>query len=347
MLASTLVLALQACTSEKSKSEDAMQVNRLLDSPIITPQSDASIGANIQGPSLIRVPSWIENPLGKYYLYFADHKGSYIRLAYADDLKGPWKIHEPGTLQLEQSHFLTESPDVPKELADQALAYMRDVLGHKGRTDEQMLEDLVVPHIASPDVLVDDEAKRIVMYFHGLDKFASQVSRVALSPDGLHFEAREEVLGRSYMRAFEHEGQTYTLAMPGQFYRSDDGLSGFEEGPKLFDKSMRHSAVLKRRDTLHVFWSRVGDTPESILHSTIDISGDWMSWTAQGEDVVLKPEHDWEGADAPLEPSERSYVKNHVNQLRDPAIFEEDGKVYLLYAVAGESGIAIAEIEGL
>jgi len=33
-----------------------------------------------------------------------------------------------------------------------------------------------------------------------------------------------------------------------------------------------------------------------------------------------------------------------VNQLRDPAIFEEDDRVYLLYAVAGESGIAIAEI---
>jgi hypothetical protein len=33
-----------------------------------------------------------------------------------------------------------------------------------------------------------------------------------------------------------------------------------------------------------------------------------------------------------------------VNQLRDPAIFEEDGRTYLLYAVAGESGIAIAEL---
>ncbi|GIT64032.1 MAG: hypothetical protein Ct9H300mP22_4320 [Gammaproteobacteria bacterium] len=44
---------------------------------------------NIQGPSLIKVPEWIENPLGKYYLYFADHKGLYIRLAYADELQDP------------------------------------------------------------------------------------------------------------------------------------------------------------------------------------------------------------------------------------------------------------------
>jgi hypothetical protein len=30
--------------------------------------------------------------------------------------------------------------------------------------------------------------------------------------------------------------------------------------------------------------------------------------------------------------------------MRNPVIFEEDGRVYLLYAVAGESGIAIAEV---
>ncbi|NET62179.1 MAG: hypothetical protein F6K47_40550, partial [Symploca sp. SIO2E6] len=34
-------------------------------------------GSNINGPSLIRVPEWIENPLGRYYLYFAHHQGKY------------------------------------------------------------------------------------------------------------------------------------------------------------------------------------------------------------------------------------------------------------------------------
>jgi len=31
--------------------------------------------------------------------------------------------------------------------------------------------------------------------------------------------------------------------------------------------------------------------------------------------------------------------------LRDPAIFEEDGNIYLLYSVAGELGIAIAALK--
>ena len=41
---------------------------------------------NINGPSLIRVPDWLPNPLGQYYLYFAHHKGDHMRLAYADSV---------------------------------------------------------------------------------------------------------------------------------------------------------------------------------------------------------------------------------------------------------------------
>ena len=61
---------------------------------------------------------------------------------------------------------------------------------------------------------------------------------------------------------------------------------------------------------------------------------------------MLRPERDWEGADAPLEPSVRSTAYGRVNQLRDPAIFEDaaSGRIYLLYAVAGEGGIAIAQL---
>jgi hypothetical protein len=107
---------------------------------------------------------------------------------------------------------------------------------------------------------------------------------------------------------------------------------------------MRHSALLVRDDVLYVFWTQVGDIPERILLSTIDISGDWMNWKANQAVEVLRPENPWEGADAPLEPSVRSVAYGHVNQLRDPAIYVEEDKIYLLYAVAGESGIALAEL---
>ena len=48
-----------------------VRVERLLDQPIIGPGLDPSIGENIQGPSLIRVPDWLPSPLGRYYLYLS------------------------------------------------------------------------------------------------------------------------------------------------------------------------------------------------------------------------------------------------------------------------------------
>ena len=315
-----------------------VRVERLLDAPIVGPELDPSIGENIQGPSLIRVPDWVADPLGRYYLYFADHKGHYIRLAYADDLLGPWSIHVPGSLQLEHSHFLVETPEVTPEM----VAEWEERRGLKLSHD--IRKEITAIHIASPDVHVDDENQRIVMYFHGLEDVGRQVSRVATSTDGIHFEAQPQVLGRTYMRIFQYGGWTYSLAMPGRFYRSADGFTNFEEGPLLFNPDMRHSAVLLRGDTLWVFWTQVGEAPERILLNSIDLSGDWMDWTETEPVEVLRPERDWEGADAPLEPSVRSTAYGHVNQLRDPAIYEEDGRVFLLYAVAGESGIAIAEV---
>jgi hypothetical protein len=61
---------------------------------------------------------------------------------------------------------------------------------------------------------------------------------------------------------------------------------------------------------------------------------------------VLEPEMAWEGGDLPLEPSREGIVRGPVRQLRDPAIFREGARIWLLYSVAGESGIAIAELEG-
>ena len=318
-----------------------MRAVRLLDRPIITPDLHPSIGPNIQGPSAIRVPDWVEHRLGDYYLYFADHKGSYIRLAYATQLVGPWTVHPPGSLQLAQSCFLTEPP---KATPEQVAAYEARLKAAGVRLSHDALSEITTPHIASPDVHVDPVARRIVMYYHGLDDVGTQVSRVALSPDGIAFAAQPEILGRSYMRIFRHGGMTYALAMPGIFYRSKDGLHGFEAGPTLFNPKMRHCAVLKRDSDLWVFWTQVGDAPERILLSRIDLSSDWTRWQEGAATEILRPERHWEGADAPLVPSIRSTAYGSVNQQRDPAILEEGGRLFLFYAVAGESGIAIAEL---
>lgn len=266
------------------------------------------MGSNINGPSLIRVPDWILDPLGKYYLYFAHHRGTFIRLAYSDNLKGPWAIYTPGVLDLKESYF-----------------------NH---------------HIASPDVRVMEDRQEIWMYYHGCSAadFSNQLERVAISEDGLHFKAQQEILGASYWRTFEWGGFHYALAMPGKFYRSKDGIRDFTEGPTLFTRDMRHAAIRLDGDLLRVFYTNAGDCPERILLSTIKLTRDWMQWKHSEPVVVLEPEMDHEGARLPLLPSKRGPVEEPVNQLRDPCVFQEYGKTYLLYSVAGEQGIVIAEL---
>ena len=72
-------------------------IERYPGNPIISSGLSVSLSAenseggyvNINGPSVIAVPDWVENRLGAYYLYFAHHKGDYIRMAYADSPLGP------------------------------------------------------------------------------------------------------------------------------------------------------------------------------------------------------------------------------------------------------------------
>jgi hypothetical protein len=114
-----------------------ISLQRFENNPIIHSGMLPSLeGDNINGPSLIKVPTWIKNPLGKYYLYFAHHKGKYIRLAYADQLTGPWKIYEPGTLQLEDCKCKESSLPAEESVRHQ---------GAENASDK-------VQHIASPDI---------------------------------------------------------------------------------------------------------------------------------------------------------------------------------------------------
>jgi len=311
-----------------------LEIKRLPANPIISPTSHPAAGNNINGPSLIRVPEWVKEPLGRYYLYFAHHKGKSIRLAYSDSIEGPYRWHEPGALALEDSLF-------PVEI------HQKD-LPEKVRTHYQSLEaagdNPFYAHIASPDAITVPEAEEIRLYYHGMLPDGRQATRVAVSKDGLGFEPLPEIITRPYLRMFQYENHWYGMAMPGVFYRSVDGLTKFEQGPSLFNQHMRHAALMIHDDLLLVFWTQVGDTPERILLSSIRITDSWHEWQASEPIEVLRPETLWEGADLPLEPSVRGATETPANQLRDPAIYSENGKIWLLYAVAGEYGIGISEV---
>lgn len=328
---------------------------------------------NINGPSLMRVPDWVEAPLGRYYLYFAHHKGKHIRMAFADTLTGPWTYYEDSSATRSSSVLPLEETGTPlKEGVKTTLTTLLDYMGWSeaialakiGRTTRRVYKEKLdqdiktseptTPHLASPEIVVDHEQKRIILYFHAVVEGSLQMSFVAHSKDGLRFEVIPKPIALPYMRSFSGDfvkklhGQHYYLSMPGMLYRSKDGLTDFEVRQKwLFDTAVRHAGLYLKGTDLHLVYTRVGDEPERILYTKVDVSSpNWKEWRAGPTRELLRPEQDWEGAKLPIQPSLRGEVSLQVNQLRDPDIFEDqDGKLYLLYAGGGEQGIGIASLE--
>lgn len=286
---------------------------RFAENPIIHPGMDASLGSNLMGPCLIRVPDWVARPLGRYYLYFSHHHGQHIRLAYADDLHGPWRIYPGGVLGLD---------------------------GGDGCPRANL-------RVAAPDVHVDHDRRRFRMYFRNVVS-----SYLALSADGLAFQPGVEALAPPYVRVFEHDGWHYAIAKPdgpgggGRLLRSRDGLSAFESGPDLLPRQ-RHVAVIKRAEGLEIFHTRIGDRPERILLSRMPLVGDWRTWAPGRPEEIARPEQAYEGMHAALCGSRQGAAHGPVRELRDPAVYEEDGRLYLAYACAGESALALAELQRL
>lgn len=312
-----------------------MTITRSPHNPIITPESDPTILGNINGPSLIRVPDWVDSPLGRYYLYFAHHQGKFIRMAYADDVLGPYTVYTPGVLPMEETDF--------------------------------------VRHIASPDVHVDGETRTIRMWYHGSgftgEKYAgiNQNTCHAESADGLTFTCDRVCIGPAYMRIWQWEGDWYGFGAGGgrTIWRSEDRRKPFAPGPRFtiddepFTPTddvqdlkkegahvyrMRHCAVDLRGNQLDMYYSNVGDHPERIKRTTADLNGYWTSWRGTSPEEVIRPEEPYEGVDQPNVPSTGGADHDPVHQLRDPYLFNENGRKYLAYSIAGEKGLGIAEV---
>lgn len=325
----------------------AVSVKRLATNPLVTVKSSATLEGNVNGPSIIRVPDWVQKPLGKYYMYFANHRGYFIRLAYADAIEGPWKIHEPGVLHVKDTALYRSQPD-------------RSRFGGNNT------------HLASPEAYVDTARRRIVLWAHGwfsngehwptepaaaqrwaAEKGYGQFTQTAVSTDGLSFAAQPAITRESYLRVFSYDGRFYAMSRLGRLERSSDVLAEFELGPNPFrdtsygSNRVRHVATLVRGNRLFVFFTAIGDAPERMMLSTIDLTSDWTQWKASTPVEVMRPEAPYECVDLPVEPSAVGDVEVPVRQIRDPAIFEERGRTFLFYSTCGEQGIAAAEISGL
>ncbi len=246
-----------------------LRATRFAENPLITLTMSPSIGDNANGPTVIRVPKWVQRPLGRYYMYFAHHSGQFIRLAYADSVRGPWKIHEPGVLKVEDTAFHRPQPDPPDSPSG------------------------VYTHLASPEIFIDERQQRIVLWVHGMwtegqrwperrqdaaawvkQRGYAQFTQAAESREGLSFRTHPAITKQSYLRVFPYQGQFYGMARLGQLLRAPDALRAFELGDSPFRETpyagrVRHVSLLEDNGLLHIVFSAIGDAPESILYTTM------------------------------------------------------------------------------
>jgi hypothetical protein len=277
-------------------------------------------------------------------LYFANHKGKFIRLAYADAVTGPWKIYDPGVLQVKETAFYRPQPDPAG--------------------------NILYTHVASPDIYVDPRSKKIILWAHGMwtdgkpwpqvqtgqqaqawlaQHGYEQYTQAFESTDGIHFVAHSAITKISYLRVFRYGDTFYSVARLGRVGHSDDPFGEFKLGQDLFRDTpyagrVRHTALLQRGDTLYVFFTAIGDAPEHVLVATVDLRKPWTEWNAVHPGDVLTSQRSYECADLPPTPSRAGDIDVPVHQLRDPGVFEEEGRSYFLYSTCGEQGLALAEI---
>ncbi|AXK32560.1 hypothetical protein DVA86_07760 [Streptomyces armeniacus] len=126
-------------------------------------------------PCIRGVYDRLDNPLGRYYLYYAPHDApGGICLAYGDSLEGPFTEYEGNPL------------------------VKRDWQPHYS-----------VSHVSSPHVMWHEGERELWLYFHG----ENNTTRLARSKDGIQFTYDKVVLTTddqpgatetSYARAFKH-----------------------------------------------------------------------------------------------------------------------------------------------
>jgi hypothetical protein len=284
---------------------------------------------SVMFPTVVEAPGWLSEPLDALYMYYASHHGTGLGLATAPEPQGPWTVQDP-------VFTLDDAP-------------------------------MIAGHISSPDVLIDEDAERVYLYYHGGNAAGKgQVMGCAVGYDGQHFEVENrkplilpseregawDSVSTAYLRPFRLAGRILGLYMGNGGRRDAPGVAHNCQG------------ILRSRDYLH--WERVREEallgPDekddwgTVRHSGVHVRGDgdidvYYS-TRTGPELdreVLRvarvdaslPAEQWEARKlgTVLEPE----VDWEGDDLRDPYPFEWEGRLYLFYAGGTEAGIGLAK----
>jgi hypothetical protein len=318
-------------------------------------------GFNINGPTVISVPTWVKSrahPSARYYMYFSHHEGAYVRLAWAASLGGPWTLYNCGHDRVEgrsgRGAFDLDQLSEDRRKMQSGLRLGSDT------TWRGM-------HVASPDVHIDGQ--RFIMYVHMpvIGGEQAQMTFALHSRDGLRFELARHPdnadlvgLGPAYFRVFTYHNRRYAVSPGGHVHAAKQGwgeAEAWQTGPRLFAVPCglprwpnggfkeawvaRHLAVEVKGDVLTVYLSRAGDAPERILAADVALGGPWRAWKAGPMREIHRAQEAWQGAAFEAQSSAGGIASGGVNQVRDPYLFTDDsGRRTLFFTVQGERAIA-------
>ena len=89
--------------SAQHSANDVIRLNR--SNPVIFrnlfPSNRRNDGNNIAAPSMVRIPGFVSNNRransnARYYLFFSDHDGDYIRMGYSSRVDGGFQLYRAG-----------------------------------------------------------------------------------------------------------------------------------------------------------------------------------------------------------------------------------------------------------
>lgn len=120
--------------------------------------AEKSLSSTIYWPWLIKVEELIENPLGKYYLYYSTDHGQttgYISMAYSDNILGPFTDY--GQIY-KNSTYETETPSVMwDEYNNQFIMYFHCSGSHEGEAQTSY-------YVTSKDGITYDSATQTKLF---------------------------------------------------------------------------------------------------------------------------------------------------------------------------------------
>ncbi|MGB0369942.1 MAG: hypothetical protein ACPGN3_01230 [Opitutales bacterium] len=205
-------------------------------------------GKNINGPCMVRIPDWVASkdrahPSAIYYLYFAHHGDGFIRMAWAQNIEGPYTLYNTHTNEKDLQNGDTQNGRGVLDLGTKLQKSGKPEMVFKGRFK-------IKNNIASPDVILDHKNKQFIMFFHGhaakptydssVANTGKQKSFVATSRTGLNFNMPDDNpanaggvnggesghgirvahLGNAYFRTFQYDGELYAFSNYGPVWKA-------------------------------------------------------------------------------------------------------------------------------